>query len=127
MSVDAHISGDVDLFGLSVDDLQSELDVGDDAIVGTLNYVSDYSTAFPAGEDSGNYMVLHAEADVEGAVITAELVNGVHGPTTLDADGLCIFRVTDKDSQKVKIVASKDGYTSDVKEFDLTGLTLNEE
>lgn len=127
MSVDADIDEDIDLFGLDVTDLQADVEVGEDGIEGTLKYVADYSTAWPAGEDSGNYLVIHAEVpEVEGVTITAELVNGLHGPKELDEDGLALFHVTDKSLQKVKIVASKAGCESVTKVFDLKGLTLNE-
>lgn len=127
MSIDADIAAAEDLFGKTVSDLQSNIAVGSKAITGTLKYVADYSSAYGTGEDSGNYLVLHAEVpDAEDVVITAELVNGVHGPTTLDDDGLIIFRITDKNSQKVRFVASKTGYESVSKTYSLKGLTLEQ-
>lgn len=127
MSIDADIAAAEDLFGKTVSDLQSNIAVGSKAITGTLKYVADYSSAYGTGEDSGNYLVLHAEVpDAEDVVITAELVNGVHGPTTLDDDGLIIFRITDKNSQKVRFVASKTGCVPVTKTFTLRGLTLQE-
>lgn len=124
VNVDADISESVDLFGKTASDLQENIVVGNNAIVGTLNYISDYSSAYGSGEDSGNYIVLHCAANVEGATLTAEVVGGVHGPQTLDDDGICIFRIADKSTQTIKVVASKDGYDSATKTFDLTGLTL---
>ncbi len=125
LSVDADIAGSVDLFGKSVSDIQTGITVGDSAITGTLKYVADYSSAFGSGEDSGNYIALHcAVPDVSGVTITLEVVNGAHGPTTLDADGICIARIADKSTQTIKVVASKDGCESVTKTYSLTGLTL---
>lgn len=79
-------------------------------------------SSLPA-EQSGHYLALHAASDIEGATLTAELVGGVHGPVTLDEDGIVIFRVT-SNAQRVRFTASKDGYTTGVKTLELTGLTL---
>ena len=88
-------------------------------ISGTLNYISDYSSAFGPGLDSGNYLVIHAEVPgVEDAVITVKINN----VSTLDPDGLAVMRIADKDSQTLTVVASKEGYRSVTKVFDLRGL-----
>lgn len=125
MSIDADIAAAEDLFGKTVSDLQSGITVGSKAISGTLKYVADYSSAYGAGEDSGNYIVLHAEVpDTEDVTITVEVVNGVHGPQTLDEDGIAICRITDKNSQKIRFVARKTGCEPVTKTFTLRGLTL---
>ena len=86
--------------------------------------MSDY-TGFSSktAEQSGNYLAFHAEADVEGAVITAKMDK----TSTLDSDGIAVFRVRDKDSQTLTVVASKDGYESVTKTFVLSGLTCESE
>lgn len=125
MSIDADIAAAEDLFGKTVSDLQSGITVGSKAISGTLKYVADYSSAYGTGEDSGNYIVLHAEVpDTEDVTITVEVVNGVHGPQTLDEDGIAICRITDKNSQKIRFVARKTGCEPVTKTFTLRGLTL---
>ena len=124
MSVDADISASEDFWGKGVADLQENIEIEDNAITGTLKYVDDYSSAFGTGEDSGNYLALHcAVPDVEGVTITAEVVNGTHGPVTLDEDGLVVLRIADKSLQTIKIVASKEGYESVTKVYDLSDLT----
>lgn len=124
MSVDADIAASVDLFGKTVDDFQEDIDINGKSIIGTLKYVADYSAAYGPGEDSGNYIVLHAEVpNVEGVTISAEIINGVHGASNLDEDGILISHITDKSSQKIKFVASKEGYRSVTKIYDLNGLT----
>lgn len=47
--------------------------------------------------------------------------------STLDADGIAVFRVRDKSSQTLTIVASAPGKDSVTKEFSLAGLTCEEE
>lgn len=89
-------------------------------ITGTLHFIDDYSSAFGPGEDSGNYIVFHAAVeDVEGVTITATMDN----TSTLDADGIGVFRVRDKSTQTLTIVASKEGYDSVTKTYTLKGLT----
>ena len=111
-----------------MDDLQDGIEIDGTDITGTLKFVADYSSAFGPGEDSGNYIALHFEVpEEEDVVITVEVVNGYHGPVTLDADGLVILRIADKDSQTIKVVASKEGFSSVTKIYDLTGLTCETE
>lgn len=71
-------------------------------------------------EQSGNYIVFHAEVpNVDGATITAKVTK----TSTLDADGIAVFRIADT-TKKLTVTASKEGYESVTKEFSLSGLTL---
>ena len=80
--------------------------------------------AYGPGENSGNYLVLHCTTPgVEAATITSEVIGGVHGPVTLDEDGIVISRITDKDTQTIEVVAYKDG-ESDSVTLDLSNLVL---
>lgn len=125
VNVDANISDSVDLFGKTVSDLQEDIVISKNGVTGTVKYIADYSSAYGAGEDSGNYLAIRCSTPgVEGATITVEVVGGLHGPTTLDEDGICICRITDKTTQTIKVVASKEGLDSDTVVLDLTGLTL---
>lgn len=125
LSVDAEIDPDEDLFGKTVADLQENVGFGPKGLTGKVKYVADYSSAYGSGEDSGNYLVLHFDVPGEtGVTLTAELVNGVHGPQELDSDGICIFRITDKSSQYIRIVASKDGCVDVTRTVRLNNLTL---
>lgn len=97
---------------------------GSDSVTGTLKHVTDY-TGFSGSvaEQSGNYLVFHAEVpDVDGVTITAKITK----TSTLDDDGIGVFRIVDK-TKKLVITASKTGYESVVKEFKLNGLTLQAE
>lgn len=107
-------------------DLQENIVIGEDSITGTLKYVSDYSSAFSGDEASGNYIALHCTADVEDAVIKAQVVNGFHPAVTLDEDRVCVLRIADKNTQKIRFTATADGCEDAVVEFALSDLTLND-
>lgn len=114
------------MFGKSATDLQSDIEIEETAITGTLNYVTGY-TGFSGevSEQSGNYLAIHCEADSLVDSITVELVGGTVGhPVTLDNDGLAVLRITNKDTQSIKIIATK-GEVKEVKKYSLSGLTLN--
>ena len=125
LSVSADIPASTDLLGKVVTDLQEDIEVGTDAITGTLKAVTGY-TGFSGdvAEQSGTYLALHCTA-VDGATITCELIGGVHGPVNLDEDGLIIIRITST-SQKVKVTASMEGCDSVTKTYALTDLVLGE-
>ncbi len=126
LSADTDIAADTDLFGLTVTDLQDDVTIDGTSISGTLKYIStgwDPGT-WSAAESTGNYIALHFEVpDVEGVTITVTVTN----PVTLDADGIVVLRIADKDTQTITVVASKEGYDSVTKVYTLTGLTLEEE
>lgn len=121
------LSGDVDLLGKTADDLQEDVEVGVDAITGTLKYVTGY-TGFSGNvaEQEGNYLAIKVTA-IDGATITVELINGTVGhPVTLDEDGMIVLRITDKSTQSVQVVATKDN-KSEVYNYSISGMTLTPE
>ena len=122
MSVDANVPDTVDLWGKVASDLQSDMEINGTHILGILNYIDDYSSAFPTGLDSGNYICLHFEANDPEAEIEVTITN----PVTLDEDGIFVGRIADKDSQTITVVVSKEGMTSVTKVFDLTGLEVED-
>mgnify|MGYP003303383326 CR=1 FL=1 len=126
MSVVA-VTGDVDLLGLIPDDLQEDIEITNNAISGTLKYVTDY-TGFSGdvSEQSGNYLALKVTA-LAGASITVELINGTVGhPVTLDSDGMIVLKIADVDTQSIEVVATK-GNISEKQSFTISGLTLEPE
>ena len=91
---------------------------------GTLKYVADYTGgSSTVSQQSGNYIAFKATCNVEDAVITAKITQ----TSTLDSDGIAVFRVGNKDSQTLTVVASKEGYDSVTKNFALSGLTVESE
>ena len=121
LQVEALTDTSVDLFGKDVDDLQENIVVGENAITGTLKYVSDYSSAFSGAEAYGNYIAIKSTA-IAGATITAEVVGGIHGEVTLDSDGILVARIA-SNTQSIRITATIDG-ESETKTFALNNLTL---
>ena len=121
LTVDADIT--VDLLGKSASDLQSGITIGSENITGTLKYVTGY-TGFSGDveEQSGNYLALHFAADNADSIVV-ELVNGIHGPKPLDADGILIARVTNKSTQTIRVTATK-GEETVTKTFGLAGLVV---
>lgn len=99
--------------------------INGDKITGILNYVTDY-TGFSSvtSDQEGNYLALKVSTVPEnGVTTTVELIGGVKGPVVLDDDKNIVLRITDKDTQSVKVVAEK-GEQSIVKTYSLVGLTL---
>ena len=114
------------VLGKAVNLLQDNVIVNDNFIQGHLNYVTGY-TGFSGNTEyqSGNYLVLKFAA-TDGATTTVELTNALdaRGPVTLDSDMNCVFRVTDKNSQKIKVVTTLNG-DSITKVYSLSSLTVD--
>ena len=117
LTVDTNVSASEDLFGKTISDLQTGVTIGEDGITGTLKFVDDYTgfSSDPAMQ-SGNYLVIHCEVN-DSTPITVEVVNGTSGPRQLDADGIIVLRIADKDTQSVRVVAG-----NVTKTYSLTGL-----
>lgn len=126
LEVTADIPQGTDLLGLTADDLQTDINIGDSSIIGTLNYVEEY-TGFSdeVTEQSGNYIALQALSDDDGAEITVEFVGSDQPSKTLDSDGILIARITDSITA-LRFTAAVAGKSSNVKTYDITGLTLEE-
>lgn len=124
LSVTADIPAGTDLLGKSVTDLQSNIVIGEKKITGELKYVDDFTgfSGDPA-EQEGNYLALFCECAAADS-ITAEVIGGDNGPTTLDSDGLIIFRIKNN-AQSVRITAIKDGYESFAKTYSLSKIQLD--
>lgn len=96
-------------------------------ISGLLKKVTGY-TGFSGdtSEQSGNYLALKFAA-AEGATVAVELLGGTVGhPVTLDEDMNCVFRIGDKDTQKIEVSVTEDGVTKKAV-YSLTGLVLQKE
>lgn len=94
--------------------MQSDLEVGLSRITGTLKYVDGEgwdSGTWGSDEAAGHFVALKAVNVPEGAVVTVEVINGEHGPVTLDSDLNCILRIKNPASQSIKITASLNGKT----------------
>lgn len=120
--------GDVTLFGTKVSDIQEDVVVGDDEIVGTLKYLDsgDLVTTWGAGNfmalnfvnnDFSKYSSVRVGMDPSQGSGLVEIIN--------DPDKNGVFKVTDKDTQVFKIVYT-DAETGETntQTFDLSGLEV---
>ena len=116
------VEGTEVLFGKAVSSLQENIIVGASQVNGTLAYVEGY-TGFSSKveEQSGHYLALKATA-MDGATITAQVINGFSGPVTLDTDGMIVIRVANN-SQSIRFTATY-GDDTEVVEYAFTNLTL---
>lgn len=123
------MDGETDAYGKTGNDLQTNVNVSRTAVTGTLKYVTGYTgfNSAEAIEQEGNYLALDfsTDMDAEGATVKVELVNGTKGEVqlTYPDDMYCVFRITDKTAQNIRVTATKDGATS-TRELDLSGLVL---
>lgn len=99
---DIEIGASEDLLGKVVSDLQENIEISEGKITGTLKHVTDY-TGFSSDPElqEGNYLAIHNTSNLDDPIVV-ELIGGFSGPTTLDADGIIILRIANKD-QKVKV------------------------
>ena len=107
--------------------MQSGVVVDKSSISGALSYVTGY-TGFSGNADlqSGNFLAIKVATNRVGAVTTVELLNDISGPVTLDSDMNIVLRISNPETQSVRIVTAKDGI-SVTKTYDLIGLTCDQE
>ena len=111
------------MYGKKADEIQEGIEVGEDSISGNLKYLLDFSEfSSVLTEQEGNFLALKISSN-EGAVITTEIVNGTHGPVIV-GDGICVYRITDKDTQSIKITTAKNDESETVI-YSLTDLTCD--
>jgi len=112
------------ILGKLVSSLQNNINVSDTGITGTLKYVTGYTgySSDPA-EQNGNFLALKFSAPT-GATTTIELLGGTTGVKTLDSDMNAVVRITNKRSQKIKVVSTTSGGDKLTKVLDLSLLTL---
>lgn len=125
------VAGTETKYGKKVSDLQDDVVITDDRkIDGTLHYVTGYTefNSFEPTEQEGNYLALDFSdnwlGDTDPTTFTVELKGGKKGPVTLtDGDAFCVFRVTNPNTQSIKVVSTDSTGTTTV-EYSLKGLTL---
>lgn len=117
---------DTDFWGTTASDMQSSITVTGNAITGTLKYQSTGQIVSDWGQ--GYFIGLKIEAidsDVTTIQVGLDPTAGA-GLVTLDEDGLAMFKVSDKDTQKLVVIQSNaDGTKKQTDYFTLSGLTLS--
>ncbi len=125
LTVDAE-SGESELFGTLVSDMQSDLSVKSGKITGTLKYLDE--GALPTTWGAGYFMALKFSDIDESATsvkvgltpsVSSGLVEIINDP---DLNGA--FKVTDKLNQKFTVVVS-DGTNSITKYYDLSDIVMD--
>lgn len=118
LTTDVEIAADEDLFGKVVANLQENIEIKENEIVGSLKYVTGY-TGFSSDESmqSGNYLAIHNETNNDEPIFV-ELVGGVSGPRQLDSDGIIVLRIANK-QQIVRVTSG-----SAIKEYSLANIIL---
>lgn len=119
------VPGTSSLFNTDVSDIQDNIVVGDSAITGTLKYLDSGDIADYWG--AGNFIALQFD-DIDANATSVKVgLDPSQGSGLVeiidDPDKNGVFKVTDKDVQKFKIVTS-DGTHSKTKTYDLSGLTV---
>lgn len=114
-----------------VSDLQDDVVINTNRkIGGTLHYVTGYTgfNGSDSTEQSGHYLALDFAdnwlGDTDPTTFTVELKGGKKGPVTLtELDAICVFRVTNPNTQSIEVVSTDSTGTTTV-EYSLKGLTL---
>lgn len=152
MSVDDDIG--ITLFGKLVFHLQRGIVIEGDEIAGSLAYIDDYAgfSSDPEHQE-GHFLALRVRGGSADTGIVVELTGDADpqdmrcvydvsiadetGEPILDTDGeaidgmrlgetIMVFRLTDKGSQTIRVVASRDGLEPMTREYSLDGLVLEE-
>lgn len=109
------------ILGKAVSALQSDVIVHDKFIKGTLHYITGYTQYSDVeAEQSGNYLALKFDVS-DGATTTIQITG--KEPVTLDSTKNAVFRVENKNSQKIKVVTTL-GDDTITKVYSLSGLTV---
>ena len=115
---------DTDFWGTTASDMQTGISVTGNAITGTLKYQSSGQIVNDWGQ--GYFIGLKIEAvdsDVASIDVGLDPTAGA-GMVTLDSDGLAMFKISDKDVQKLVVVQKNaDGSKVWTSYFTLSGLT----
>ena len=103
--------------------MQSDITITGHTITGTLKYLS-ADNAITQVWGPGNFLCLKMpDADITTATTKVGLDPSVSsGLVELDSDKNCVFKITDKNGQKLIVQVTKDGETV-VDRYDRSGLT----
>ena len=103
--------------------MQENISISDNAITGTLKYVTGY-TGFSSDPElqNGNFLALKVTV-LDGFTTTVEVVGGYSGPVELDSDMNIVLRIESNSTQSIRVV-STNGSETITKTFNLTDLEL---
>ena len=123
----APVDGSVDFWGTTASQIQSGVTVTGKKITGTLTkqtsgqIVTDWGEGYFIGLDFSNFTSGLTYANVK---VGLSPTMGA-GLVTLDSDHNGIFKITDKNAQKLVVLQEKTGVGRLMEFYDLSGLTLS--
>lgn len=123
------VDSDTDFWGTTASQIQSGVTVTAKKITGTLTkltsgqLVTDWGEGYFIGLDFSNFTSGLTYSDVKVGLAPTE----GSGLVTLDSDHNGVFKITDKNAQKLVVLQEKTGVGRLMEFYDLSGLTLSEE
>lgn len=119
--------GDTDFWGTTASQMQSSISVSGNAITGTLTKLTSGQLVTDWGE---GYFLALKFSDFADGLTYADVQVGLSptegaGMVTLDSDMNGVFKITDKNTQKLAVLQAKDGVGRLIEFYDLSGLTLS--
>lgn len=124
----APADGDANYWGTLASEMQSNVSVAGKAITGTLTkltsgqLVTDWGEGYFLAVKFSNFTSGLTYSDVKVGLTPTE----GSGLVTLDSDQDGVFKITNKDTQRLMVWQKKDGVGSLTEYYDLSGLTLSE-
>lgn len=121
------MDGSTDFWGTTASSMQSGVTVTGKKITGTLTkltsgqLVTDWGEGYFIGLDFSNFSSGLTYADVQVGLSPSE----GSGLVTLDSDHNGVFKITNKDVQKLVVFQKKTGVGQKMEFYDLSGLTLS--
>ena len=120
--------GSTDLWGTLVSEIQDDVSVSGKKITGTLKYLDEGQLVTDWGE---GYFICLKFRNFTSGLTYADVKVGISptegaGLITLDSDQNAVFKVTNKNTQKIVVFQEKTGKGRLMEFYDLSGMTLEE-
>lgn len=110
--------------------MQDGITVGESSITGTLKFIEDFAASGPLAGDGYFLALKWSDIDETATSIKVGLVPSASGMDLVecfdDPDRNGVFKISDKDTQKFVIVVSDATGKQTRMEYDLSGLTLED-
>lgn len=120
--------GSTDFWGVTAAELQSDITVSGNKITGTLYELTDDTKALVQDWGAGYFLAVKFSDFSDGLTYEDVQVGLVpsagSGLVTLDSDQNGVFKITDKNAQKLAVIQTK-GKEHYTQYFSLSGLTLD--
>lgn len=116
------------LWGTDIADIQESISVANGAVTGTLKYYSDPTKAIVRDWGPGYFLYVKF-SNFSSGINFGDVQVGLKpsmgsGMQTLDSDADALLKITDKDTQELKVVQAAADGKQRVQYLDLSGLTL---